>query len=84
MPTGPKGEKRPADVIGNAVKVMRTATGEESGDRADLIRRKPLDGDLRPDCERDRCTYGRSSVARSGVRQNAAQLLCSSDYLAHS
>jgi hypothetical protein len=29
MPTGPKGEKRPADVIGNAVKVMRIATGEE-------------------------------------------------------
>jgi hypothetical protein len=26
MPTGPKGEKRPADVIGNAVKVMRSAT----------------------------------------------------------
>ncbi len=30
MPKGPKGEKRPADVIGNAVKVMRVATGEES------------------------------------------------------
>lgn len=29
MPTGPKGERRPADVIGNAVKVMRIATGEE-------------------------------------------------------
>ena len=23
MPTGPKGQKRPADVIGNAVQVMR-------------------------------------------------------------
>ena len=30
MPTGPKGEKRPADVIGNAVRVMRIATGEET------------------------------------------------------
>lgn len=29
MPTGPKGEKRPADVIGAAVKVARIATGEE-------------------------------------------------------
>lgn len=29
MPRGPRGEKRPADVIGNAVKVMRIATGEE-------------------------------------------------------
>jgi hypothetical protein len=28
MPTGPKGEKRPADAIGNAVHVMRIATGE--------------------------------------------------------
>jgi hypothetical protein len=28
MPRGPKGEKRPADVIGNAVHVMRVATGE--------------------------------------------------------
>jgi hypothetical protein len=28
MPRGPNGEKRPADVIGNAVHVMRVATGE--------------------------------------------------------
>jgi hypothetical protein len=28
MPRGPKGERRPADVIGNAVHVMRIATGE--------------------------------------------------------
>ena len=32
MQTGPKGEKRPADVIGNAVKVMRIATREEPED----------------------------------------------------
>jgi hypothetical protein len=30
MPIGPKGQKRPADVISNAVKVMRIATGEET------------------------------------------------------
>jgi hypothetical protein len=35
MPTGPKGQKRPADVIGNAVRVMRIATGEETGDAQD-------------------------------------------------
>jgi hypothetical protein len=29
VPRGPRGEKRPADVIGAAVKVMRIATGEE-------------------------------------------------------
>ena len=30
MPKGPRGEKRPADVISAAVKVMRIATGEET------------------------------------------------------
>lgn len=35
MPRGPKGERRPADVIGNAVKVMRIAVGEESDDAPD-------------------------------------------------
>lgn len=28
MPKGPKGQKRPADVVGNAVHVMRVLTGE--------------------------------------------------------
>ena len=32
MPKGPRGEKRPADVIGAAVKIMRIATGEEAED----------------------------------------------------
>ena len=31
MPTGPKGEKRPADVLGNAVQVMPIATGDYTG-----------------------------------------------------
>jgi len=35
MPTGPKGQKRPADVIGNAVRVIRIATGEEADDVQD-------------------------------------------------
>jgi hypothetical protein len=30
MPKGLQGQKRPADVIGAAVKVMRIATGQES------------------------------------------------------
>ena len=29
MPKGPRGEKRPADVIGAAIRVARIATGEE-------------------------------------------------------
>jgi hypothetical protein len=33
MLRGPRGEKRAADVIGDAVKVMRIATGEETEER---------------------------------------------------
>lgn len=35
MPKGPKGERRPADVIGNAVKVMRIAVGEDTDTASD-------------------------------------------------
>ncbi|MFD1332145.1 RNA-binding protein [Methylopila musalis] len=35
MPKGHKGEKRPTDVIGNAVHVMRIAIGEEADDVID-------------------------------------------------
>ena len=35
MPKGPKGERRPADVIGNAVRVARIATGEEPEELTD-------------------------------------------------
>ena len=45
MPRGPKGEKRPADVIGNAVHVMRVATGEiEDSVAPDHARRGGLKG----------------------------------------
>jgi len=33
MPRGPRGERRPANVIGRAVQIMRIATGEEPDDR---------------------------------------------------
>jgi hypothetical protein len=33
MPKGPRGEKRPADVIGAAVRVARISVGEEEDDR---------------------------------------------------
>ena len=35
MPKGPKGQKRPADVIGTAVKVARIATGEIGDEQPD-------------------------------------------------
>ena len=39
MPKGPQGQKRPADVIGNAVRVMRIATGEEEEEGVSRINR---------------------------------------------
>jgi hypothetical protein len=45
MPRSPKGERRPADVIGNAVKVMRIATGggepEDYGQSAESEGKNP-------------------------------------------
>ena len=35
MPKGPQGQKRPRDVVSNAVKVMRIATGEEEEEYED-------------------------------------------------
>lgn len=40
MPRGPKGEKRPADVIGAAIMVGRIATGEIEDNRLDFDQRK--------------------------------------------
>ncbi|MCY4258924.1 MAG: histone H1 [Rhodobacteraceae bacterium] len=39
MPKGPKGQKRPADVIGNAVKIAQIATGEVEDDGKDSAAR---------------------------------------------
>ena len=41
MPKGPKGEKRPADVIGTAVKVARIATGEIEEQPQKASKKKP-------------------------------------------
>lgn len=35
MPKGPKGEKRPADVVSNAVHIMRVLTGEADDESPD-------------------------------------------------
>ncbi|MAY61410.1 MAG: RNA-binding protein [Rhizobiales bacterium] len=35
MPTGPKGQKRPADAIGRAVQIAKIATGEIEDDMPD-------------------------------------------------
>jgi hypothetical protein len=38
MPKGPQGQKRPADVIGAAIRVARIATGEEEEEREERKR----------------------------------------------
>ena len=47
MPRGPRGEKRPADVIGNAVHVMRIATGEIQDSRLDAGKEYARKGGLK-------------------------------------
>ena len=44
MPRGPKGEKRPADVVGAAVKVMKIATGEIDEDVVDPAKEHMREG----------------------------------------
>ena len=53
MPTGPNGEKRPADAVGCAVDVMREATGQE---------RLPPVKQTQPSSER------RSEIARKATK----------------
>lgn len=70
MPRGPKGEKRPTDVIGGAVKVMRIATGEEADEREDAPEPSPaaqlgkLGGAARA---RNLTPEQRSEIARKGA-----------------
>lgn len=48
MPKGPKGQKRPADVIANAVHVMRIATGEAEDEPRSVPRRSRGDEVAKP------------------------------------
>jgi hypothetical protein len=47
MPRAPRGEKRPADVIGNAVKVMRIATREEPEELPEAGKQYAREGGLK-------------------------------------
>ncbi len=58
MPRGPKGEKRPADVIGNAVHVMKIATGE-------------IEDELPPDDGKDKAAQ---AMGRKGGAARAANM----------
>ena len=69
MPRGPKGEKRPADVIGNAVKVMRIATGEIEDDGRDPAKALHRKGGLKGGKARARSL---SSEQRREIASRAA------------
>jgi hypothetical protein len=69
MPKGPRGEKRPADVIGAAVKVMRIATGEEGENMRDPAKEFARTGGLKGGRARaDRLTpEERKKIAREAA-----------------
>jgi hypothetical protein len=81
MPTGPKGEKRPADVIGNAVKGMRIATGEIEetipDDGKDPAAKMPKTYPRNFTCPETGtpCLHGECSKARGLCRQREKQRL---------
>ncbi|MCL2715991.1 MAG: RNA-binding protein [Alphaproteobacteria bacterium] len=78
MPKSPKGEKRPADVIGNAIHVMGIATGEieekTSDDGKEYARKGGLKGgqrraqSLTPEQRREIARKG--AIARWGKRES--------------
>lgn len=66
MPKGPKGEKRPADVIGNAVHVMRIATGE--------VEERPLNEGQRKGGQKGAASRARklTSAQKAAIAKKAA------------
>lgn len=71
MPRGPKGEKRPADAIGNAVMIGRIATGEiedvttDDGKNAAAVALGRMGGKARAE--------GLSAKKRSEIAKKAAK-----------
>jgi len=69
MPKGPRGEKRPADVIGNAVRVMRIATGEETEQTVETGKEYARKGGLKGGAARAKSLTAkqRSEIARTAA-----------------
>ena len=84
MPRGPKGQKRPADVIGNAVHVMRIATGKiedttEADDGKDPAARAlgKKGGEAEPrGAGRDRQEGGGETVGKVASNQPRCDFAC--------
>jgi hypothetical protein len=70
VPTGPKGERRPADVISNAVKVMRIATGEEEDTVRDPAKEFHRQGGMKGGKSR---AASLSSEKRKAIARKAAE-----------
>ena len=64
MPRGPRGEQRPADVIGTAVKVAQIATGEIEEELSDPASRQRQGGLARAE---KLTPEERSEIARKGA-----------------
>ena len=78
MPTGPRGEKRPADVIANTVHVMRVATGDAEESYVDTAKRK---GGLKGGKARAQALTPerRSEIAKKGATARWDSTNCSVD-----
>ena len=70
MPKGPRGEKRPVDVIGNAVRVMQIARGEVEDDRLEAGKEYARQGGLigGPKRASKLTKKRRSEIARKAVQ----------------
>jgi hypothetical protein len=80
MPRGPKGERRPADVIGAAVKVMHILTGEEPADYGSETGKDKAAQELGRKGGKKRCAYRKfypPSVKRRIARWSASWGICS-------
>jgi hypothetical protein len=80
MPRGPKGEKRPADVIGAAVMVGRIATGEieepavtEDGKNAAAVALGRLGG-RRGRCQRSDARAAETPMVRGPYKKRDAEI----------
>jgi hypothetical protein len=69
MPKGPGGEKRPADAIGNAVHVMRIATGEADDNPLDPGKEYARKGGLKGG---KACATKLSAARRKAIARKAA------------
>lgn len=73
MPKGPRGEKRPADVVSNAIRVARIAVGEEEDETGDATHQKdPAAQSLGARGGRARAE-SLSAAKRSAIAKKAAQ-----------